>query len=152
MKEIIDNISLKEFIELVNLDDKLIVLDFFAQWCGPCKRLTPFLEQCSKTYKDIHFYKIDVDNNEDVCQQFDIKCMPTLVFIKNKKVEHKLEGLSQTILEKNIQNYEELDRIEGINETKILETIQKYNLDTDVTENSGMTENPIINELISSST
>ena len=62
MKEIVDNISLREFIDLVNLDDKLIVLDFFANWCGPCKRLTPFLEQCNITYKNVHFYKIDVDN------------------------------------------------------------------------------------------
>ena len=127
MKEIIDNISLQEFIELVNLDDKLIVLDFFAEWCGPCKRLTPFLEQCSVTFKDVHFYKVDVDNNDDICQQFDIKCMPTIVFIKNKKIENKLVGLSQEIIKEGNHDYEVLDKIEGIDEIKILKTIEELN-------------------------
>lgn len=130
MKEIIDNITMKEFIELVNYDDNLIVLDFFAQWCGPCKRLTPFLEQCSTNYKDVHFYKIDVDTNDDVCQQFNIKCMPTIIFLKNKKVTEKLEGLSQKILENNDNmDYEELDRIEGIDEVKILAILNSYKKD-----------------------
>ena len=63
------------------------VLDFTASWCGPCQIVGPQFESLSKEedFKHVKFYKVDVDENEELCEEYDISCMPTFVFLKDKK-------------------------------------------------------------------
>ena len=60
-----------------------VVIDFHAQWCGPCKMIAPQVEQMDKDMADVVFLKVDVDEAEDVAQEYNITAMPTFIFIKN---------------------------------------------------------------------
>ncbi|XP_077400009.1 thioredoxin b [Vanacampus margaritifer] len=70
---------------LKNSGDKLIVVDFTADWCGPCKMIGPVFEAASKhqDYADVIFLKVDVDKCEDVSIKCKISCMPTFHFYRN---------------------------------------------------------------------
>ena len=59
------------------------MIDFFATWCGPCKMIAPKLEQMDKDMDNVVFLKVDVDEAEDVAQEYNISAMPTFVFLKN---------------------------------------------------------------------
>lgn len=71
----------KNFNELIK--DKAVV-DFFATWCGPCKMLGPVFEEVSKE-KDINFVKVDIDNFEDICREYKVMSVPTLILFENGK-------------------------------------------------------------------
>ena len=78
---------LKNKQEIDTHDNENFVLDFTASWCGPCQVIAPQFENLSKEddFKHIKFYKVDVDESEDLCEEYDISCMPTFVFLKDKK-------------------------------------------------------------------
>ena len=64
------------------LGDKPAIIDFFATWCGPCKALSPILEEVADKYKDqIYVYKVDVDQQEELAALFNIRSVPCLLFI-----------------------------------------------------------------------
>jgi thioredoxin len=71
-----------QFNDLIK-NNNIVVLDFFATWCGPCKVLTPQLESLSKKYPNVVFLKVDVDEFEDIASQHQISAMPTIMFYKN---------------------------------------------------------------------
>ncbi len=78
MSKVIHIIEKKEFDNLL-LNNKYVVVDFFAQWCGPCKQLAPQYEKLASTYGDkIKFCKIDTDESEDLASLCKIKSMPTI--------------------------------------------------------------------------
>ena len=60
-----------------------VVIDFFATWCGPCKRIAPDLETLSNDNSDVIFLKVDVDECEEIAANYEISSMPTLKFFKN---------------------------------------------------------------------
>jgi thioredoxin 1 len=72
----------EQFLDLIQNND-LVVLDFFATWCGPCKMLTPQLEKLSEKYKKVVFIKIDVDDFNDIAESHQISAMPTILFYKS---------------------------------------------------------------------
>ncbi|PIO62762.1 thioredoxin, partial [Teladorsagia circumcincta] len=76
--------DVEEFDQLLNDSaDSLIVIDFYATWCGPCKIMGPKFTKMSSEYPTVVFVKIDVDETEDVVSRFDIKVMPTFIFMRN---------------------------------------------------------------------
>ena len=76
---------------LVN-NDKLVVLDFYATWCGPCKQMNPILKELEKEYDGkVDFYKIDVDKNE-LDNILSVSSIPTYLFIKNSNNLEQTEG------------------------------------------------------------
>eukprot|EP00088_Acartia_fossae_P041647 TRINITY_DN43564_c0_g1_i1.p1 TRINITY_DN43564_c0_g1~~TRINITY_DN43564_c0_g1_i1.p1 ORF type:complete len:106 (-),score=33.99 TRINITY_DN43564_c0_g1_i1:265-582(-) len=78
--------------QLASAGGKLVVVDFFATWCGPCKMISPHLEEMDKTMDDVVFLKVDVDECEDIAQEYKITAMPTFIFIKNKSKVADLTG------------------------------------------------------------
>ena len=68
------------------LGDKPAVVDFYAQWCGPCKALSPILDEVSDEYAGkVDIYKVDVDQEEDLAVAFGIRTIPTLLFIPQRR-------------------------------------------------------------------
>lgn len=72
---------MEDFEKLLQTETKMVLVDFYAQWCGPCKKLTPFLEKLDDT--KIHLVKIDVDENSDIADKYKITSLPTILFFKN---------------------------------------------------------------------
>lgn len=85
--------------------EKMVVLDCYAPWCGPCKALAPFLDSLSLEYIDVLFLKADVDKIEELTTEFLVSAMPTFIFLKDKAVIGKIEGANQaklvTFIEEN---------------------------------------------------
>ncbi len=71
--------------------DKAIV-DFWAEWCGPCRVLGPRFEELSNEMKDVKFFKVNVDNNQQTAQKFEIRSIPTLLMFKNGQMVGKVIG------------------------------------------------------------
>jgi len=78
--------------QLKDAANKLVVVDFYATWCGPCKMIAPKLEEMASQFTDVIFLKVDVDDNEEVASQYDISCMPTFIFIKNCEKVSEFSG------------------------------------------------------------
>lgn len=83
-----------ESIKEVLKTDKLVVIDFYADWCNPCKVVSPIIEEISELYKDeIIVGKLDVDNNDDSALEYEVRSIPLIVFIKNNKILDKIIGV-----------------------------------------------------------
>jgi thioredoxin 1 len=76
-----------------------VVIDFFATWCGPCKRIAPTYEKLSESLSSIVFLKVDVDESPELVNEFDISAMPTFVFLKDGKEVKRVEGADMAGLE-----------------------------------------------------
>nr|XP_020646759.1 thioredoxin-like [Pogona vitticeps] len=97
--------SLDEFrTQLADNDGKLIVIDFSATWCGPCKMIKPFFHSLVEKYPDVVFIEVDVDDAQDVAAHCDVKCMPTFQFYKNNEKVHEFSGANKEKLEETIKN------------------------------------------------
>jgi thioredoxin 1 len=73
--------------------DKLTVVDFWAEWCGPCKALGPIVEQlATDNAGKVNIGKIDVDSNPEVSMKYGIRSIPTILFIKGGQVVDKVVG------------------------------------------------------------
>jgi len=90
--KIMSNDEFKKIFD--NSGDRLLVIDLYADWCAPCRRLSPILENIAQDKKDqADFYKINVDKLRDIAALFNVRSIPHIAFIKNKKVVHSLIGL-----------------------------------------------------------
>lgn len=78
----------KEVLE----SDKPVLIDFFATWCGPCKMVSPVVDQIAAERPDIKVCKLDVDKNLDLARSFQIMSVPTLVAMKNGEIINKTVG------------------------------------------------------------
>lgn len=70
----------------------LVVIDFFATWCGPCKKIAPFYDELSKVYPNVTFLKVDVDESAEIVERFNVNAMPTFVFLKDSQIVKVIEG------------------------------------------------------------
>ncbi|NSW46343.1 MAG: thioredoxin [Bacteroidales bacterium] len=81
------------FDEIALKSDKLVVVDFWAEWCGPCRLIAPIIHELAEEYADkVVFGKVDVDSNNSLAGQFGIRNIPTVLFIKGGKVVDKQVG------------------------------------------------------------
>ncbi|KJK23300.1 thioredoxin [Burkholderiaceae bacterium 16] len=100
MSEQIKYVSDASFDADVLQSDKPVLLDFWAEWCGPCKMIAPILDEVAKDYSDkLQIAKINVDENQQVPAKFGIRGIPTLILFKNGAVAaQKVGALSKSQL------------------------------------------------------
>ena len=73
-------------------DSKWVVIDFYATWCAPCSMLSPIVEKVSGEFKDVAFYKVDIDDNMELASNFHVVSIPTLLFFKDGEVVNEVVG------------------------------------------------------------
>jgi thioredoxin 1 len=101
------NVSDASFEEEVLQSDKPVLVDFWAEWCGPCKALTPILESVAETHSaKVTFAKMNVDDNQDIPAKYGIRGIPTLLLIKNGEVvATRVGGATKSQLEAFINSH-----------------------------------------------
>ncbi|MDD2488298.1 MAG: thioredoxin [Bacteroidales bacterium] len=81
------------FETIVKQSDKLVVLDFWAQWCGPCRQVAPIIDELAIEYDSrVVIGKVNVDESTEITSQYSIRNIPTVLFIKNGELVDKLVG------------------------------------------------------------
>ncbi len=94
----------ENFNEILKNAEKPVLVDFFAEWCGPCKMLTPVVHELAEENNDVVFAKVNVDNEPDIAGQFGIMSIPTLILFKNgEKVAVSVGFKSKSELEEFIK-------------------------------------------------
>ncbi|KAK6798051.1 hypothetical protein RDI58_005753 [Solanum bulbocastanum] len=84
---------------------KLIVVDFTASWCGPCRFIAPFLAELAKKIPTVTFLKVDVDELKSVATDWAVEAMPTFMFIKEGKIVDKVVGAKKDELQQTIAKH-----------------------------------------------
>ena len=85
-------------IEETLQSDQLVVLDFWAGWCGPCRMISPIIDELSEEYAGkVVFGKVDTepDDNDDIVTEYGIRNLPTIIFLKNGEIVDKMVGAAK---------------------------------------------------------
>ncbi|XP_057449332.1 thioredoxin H1-like [Lotus japonicus] len=88
-----------------NESKKLIVVDFTASWCGPCRFIAPYLGELAKKYTNVIFLKVDVDELKSVAQDWAVEAMPTFMFVKEGSIVDKVVGAKKEELQQKIEKH-----------------------------------------------
>ena len=86
-------VTSENFEREVLQSDKPVLIDFYADWCGPCKMLSPIVDEVAEENTDIKVVKINVDNAQDLAMKYQVMSIPTLVVIKDGKEVNRSVGL-----------------------------------------------------------
>ena len=94
-------LTMENFNEEVMKSEAKVVIDFWAKWCGPCRMLLPIVDELSKELNEVKVCKVDIDEQPELASKFQIMAIPTVLIVKDGKIENRLIGLQEkkTILE-----------------------------------------------------
>ncbi|MFZ1387554.1 MAG: thioredoxin [Thiolinea sp.] len=104
-----ENVTAAEFNELISTND-MVIIDFWAPWCGPCRSFAPTYEKVSDKHPDIVFAKVNTEEEEELSSHFQIRSIPTLMIFREQVVLFAQPGmLSESQLEEVIGKVREVD-------------------------------------------
>nr|AAF19044.1 thioredoxin [Mycoplasmoides gallisepticum] len=86
------HITNKAELDQLLTTNKKVVVDFYANWCGPCKILGPIFEEVAQDKKDWTFVKVDVDQANEISSEYEIRSIPTIIFFQDGKMADKIIG------------------------------------------------------------
>ncbi len=93
MSENITNLTEATFDEVINASAEPVVVDFWAEWCGPCKMIAPVLEEIAAEQGDaVKITKLNVDENPAIAQRYGVMSIPTMLVFRNGEVDRKVVG------------------------------------------------------------
>jgi thioredoxin 1 len=100
---------LAENITDANFSEKAMkgktIVDFYAEWCGPCQMMKPVFDKLSKEITDVHFYKVDVDENQTSAEKFGVRSIPTIIFLKDgKEVDRAIGFVHEEVFKQKIKS------------------------------------------------
>ncbi|XP_058073869.1 thioredoxin H2-like [Magnolia sinica] len=95
----------KSHLESSKDSNQLMVIDFTAKWCGPCRFMEPIMNEMANSFTDVVFVKIDVDELKEVAQVWQVEAMPTFVLVKKGQEVDRLVGANKDELKKKIEKY-----------------------------------------------
>ena len=102
MKEKIRELNVKNFNSFVESGN--CIIDFYADWCGPCKILAPEFEKASEEIEEVNFGKVNIDGNQELAGRFQVMSIPTILFFKNKEqVDRNMGVLSAEEIKKKVE-------------------------------------------------
>eukprot|EP01080_Neovahlkampfia_damariscottae_P009681 gene9681-1887_t len=114
--------SNEEFLTTIKeTKDKLIVVDFFTTWCGPCKMITPWLEEFKKQYPNVLFLKVDAEKLQETAQKYNVASYPSLVYILNQKEIFRVVGANKERIETVIKAVDPKDAKLSVKLSKLQE-------------------------------
>lgn len=90
--------SVEDFQNVID-NHHLVVVDFYAPWCGPCKKIAPELERISEIFSTTKFVKVDIDDLEDLAAELQIRVVPTFIVMKDSKEVRRFTGGSTKVIE-----------------------------------------------------
>lgn len=98
-------ITTDDFADEVEMAETPVLVDFWAEWCGPCKQLAPRIEELAEEYDgEMKFVKVDVDENQELAGQFGIRSIPTLlIFKEGDKVEQIVGSVPKERIREEIE-------------------------------------------------
>ena len=82
----------KDNFETVKSSEKTVLLDFYADWCGPCRMVSPIVDEIAEERSDLLVGKVNVDNEPELAEQFGVFSIPTLVVMKNGEIVNQSTG------------------------------------------------------------
>ncbi len=85
-------ITSQDFEKEVLQNEKEVLIDFYADWCGPCKMLAPIIEEIAKENEKVKVVKINVDESEDLAMKYQVMSIPTLIIMKNGQIIKRSVG------------------------------------------------------------
>ncbi|MCP4203371.1 MAG: thioredoxin [bacterium] len=85
-------ITAENFNQEVKDSDKPVLVDFWAEWCGPCRIVAPVLDEIASQNADVKIAKLNVDENQDIAAQFQVSSIPTFILFKNGEVADRMLG------------------------------------------------------------
>lgn len=95
----------------MNSNNQLVVFDFTAKWCGPCRMIAPKVEALSVEYPQVAFYKVDVDELPEITQRHEVRAMPTFQFFINEQMVSEFSGASvQNLVDHINQGLQKLEQ------------------------------------------
>lgn len=101
--------DLKQFTKFVDSNEKVSVIDFYATWCGPCKALEPIFNALAQRVPEVQFGRVDVDEAQDIAQEYGISAMPTCLFFNGGEKIDKIIGANPPKLVQLIQTHGNVD-------------------------------------------
>jgi thioredoxin 1 len=89
----IKNLNEANFMETISSSPKPVIVDFYADWCGPCKMIAPIVEELASEYaNDVAFYKVNVDENPDIASKYQVMQIPTFASFKGGEHMRSITG------------------------------------------------------------
>ena len=86
-------LSEKDFFEKIENSEGKVLVDCYAPWCGPCKMLSPIIDELAEEIDNCTFYKVNVDDAEELSVKYGIMSIPTILLFDNKELKEKIVGL-----------------------------------------------------------